>query len=140
MAHAKNAGVIANQGLLIAVKLMAEKISSANALQIEVIDYGMERRLENSLEIALFRVIQELVTHIIKHAQASYTTINISQDEEDITILIEDNGIGMNISQIDMQKGMGLHSIKTRIEHLEGSFTIDSTPTKGTTIIINIPT
>ena len=139
MAHAKNAGVIANQGLLVAVKLMAEKISSANTIQIEVIDYGMERRLENSLEISLFRIVQELTTNIIKHAQASHATINISQDEEDITILIEDNGMGMDTSQIDMQKGMGLHSIKTRIEHLDGSFTIDSMPSKGTTIIIQIP-
>lgn len=139
MAHAKNAGVIANQGLLVAVKLMAEKVSSANTIQIEVIDYGMERRLENSLEISLFRIVQELTTNIIKHAQASQATINISQDEEDITILIEDNGVGMNTSQIDMQKGMGLHSIKTRVEHLDGSFTIDSTPSKGTTIIIQIP-
>ena len=140
IAHAKNAGVIANQGLLVAVKLMAEKVSSANTIQIEVIDHGLEKPLENSLEIALFRIIQELTTNIIKHAQANDATINISQDEEDIMVIIEDNGIGMNASQIDLKKGMGLHSIKTRVEHLEGSFTIDSTPTKGTTIIINIPT
>ena len=94
----------------------------------------------SSLEIALFRIIQELTTNIIKHAQANHATINISLDEEDITVLIEDNGIGMNASQIDLKKGMGLHSIKTRVEHLEGSFTIDSTPGKGTTIIMNIPT
>ena len=139
MAHAKNSGVIANQGLLVAVKLMAEKVSSANTIKIEVIDYGLEKRLDNSLEIALFRIIQELTTNIIKHSQASEATINISQDEEDITILIEDNGIGMDTSQIDVKKGMGLHSIRTRVEHLDGSFTIDSTPTKGTTIIIQIP-
>jgi signal transduction histidine kinase len=118
---------------------MAEKISAANTIQIDVIDYGLEKPLENSLEISLFRIIQELTTNIIKHAQANHATINISQDEEDITILIEDNGIGMNTSQIDLQKGMGLHSIKTRVAHLDGSFTIDSTLTKGTTIIINTP-
>lgn len=140
IAHAKNAGVIANQGLLVAVKLMAEKISSANTIQIDVIDYGLEKPIENSFEISLFRIIQELTTNIIKHSQANHATINISQDVDDITILIEDNGIGMNTTQINLKKGMGLHSIKTRVEHLDGSFTIDSTPTKGTTIIINIPT
>lgn len=139
IAHAKNAGVIANQGLLVAVKLMAEKVSSANSIQIEVIDYGLEKPIENSLEIALFRIIQELTTNILKHAKATMATINISQDQDDITILIEDNGKGMDTSQINIQKGMGLHSIQTRVEHLDGSFTIDSTPTKGTTIIINIP-
>jgi hypothetical protein len=139
IAHAKNAGVIANQGLLVAVKLMAEKVSSANSIQIEVIDYGLEKPIENSLEISLFRIIQELTTNIIKHSKAKNATINISQDTDDITVLIEDDGIGMDTSKIDVQKGMGLHSIKTRVEHLEGSFTIDSTPSKGTTIIINIP-
>lgn len=139
IAHAKNAGVIANQGLLVAVQMMAEKISSANTIQIEVIHYGLEKPIENSLEISLFRIIQELTTNIIKHAKAEHATINISQDQDDITILIEDNGVGMNTSQIDSKKGMGIHSIKARVEHLEGHFTIDSTPSKGTTVIINIP-
>lgn len=139
IAHAKNAGVIANNGLLVAVKLMAEKISSANSVQIDVIDYGLEKPIENSLEISVFRIIQELTTNIIKHANADHATINITQDEDEITILIEDNGVGLNTSTIDLKKGMGLHSIQTRVEHLEGNFTIDSTPTKGTTIIIHIP-
>ena len=139
IAHAKNSGVIANQGLLVAIQMMAEKISSANTIKIEVIDYGLEKPIENSLEISIFRIIQELTTNIIKHAKASEATINISQDQEDIAILIEDNGIGMDSSQIDSTKGMGLYSIKTRVEHLEGSFTIDSTPSKGTTVIINVP-
>lgn len=140
IAHAKNAGVIANDGLLVALKLMAEKISSANSIQIDVIDYGLEKPIENSLEISLFRIIQELTTNIIKHAQADHATINITQDEDEITILIEDNGVGFDSSIIDLKKGMGLHSIQTRVEHLEGNLTIDSTRTKGTTIIIHIPT
>ena len=140
IAHAKNAGVIANQGLLVAVQFMAEKISSANTIQINVIDFGLEKPLENSLEISLFRIIQELTTNIIKHAQASEATIHITQDLDDITILIEDNGIGMDPSKIHLQKGMGLYSIKTRVAHIGGSFTIDATPTKGTTVIIQVPT
>ncbi|MFY0631037.1 MAG: hypothetical protein JXR05_11695 [Flavobacteriaceae bacterium] len=139
IAHAKNAGVIANQGLLVAVQVMAEKISSAKTLQIEVIDFGLEKRLDNSLELSLFRIIQELVTNIIKHAEADKATINISQYEGNINIILEDDGKGMDVSQIDSQKGMGLDSIQTRVEHLKGNFAIDSTPTKGTTVIINVP-
>jgi signal transduction histidine kinase len=139
IAHIKNTGVIANQGLLVAVKLMAEKVSAANTLQIEVIDYGLEKSIENSLEITLFRIIQELTTNIIKHARAKMVTINITHGNNDITILIEDDGIGMDISKINLKKGMGLHSIKSRVDHLNGSFIIDSTPSKGTTCIINIP-
>ena len=139
IAHAKNSGVIANEGLLVAIQLMAEKVSVANSIDIEVIHYGLEKHLENSLEISLFRMAQELTTNIIRHAHASHATINISQDKEGFTLLVEDNGIGINTSKLTMKHGMGLHSIETRVEHLGGTFTIDSTPTKGTTIIIQVP-
>ncbi|CAM1373623.1 tetratricopeptide repeat-containing sensor histidine kinase [Tenacibaculum xiamenense] len=139
IAHAKNSGVIANQGLLVAVKLMAEKISSANKIQINVIDFGLNNRLENSLEIALFRIIQELVTNVIKHAKATEVNINISQFDDHINLIVEDNGIGFNYNAIDHSQGMGLGSIEKRVDHLEGSFEIDSTTNKGTSIIIDFP-
>jgi len=139
IAHAKNAGMIANQGLLIAIQMMAEKISSANAVQIDVVHSGLKKPIENSLEIGLFRIIQELIANIIKHAKASNATIDINQHENRINIIVDDNGKGMKVSQINIKKGMGLHSIRARVEHLNGSFTIDSTPTRGTTIIMDIP-
>jgi hypothetical protein len=139
IAHAKNAGVIANQGLLIAIKMMAEKISSADKIQIEVIDFGLNKRLENNLEISVFRIVQELITNTIKHAEAQNTTINISQFENILNIIIEDDGKGFDINKIDLKDGMGIQSIKTRIQHLKGTFEVDSTLNKGTSIIINIP-
>ncbi|TXD49151.1 sensor histidine kinase [Polaribacter sp. IC073] len=139
IAHAKNAGVIANQGLLIAVQMMAEKISSADKIKIEVIDFGLNKRLENSLEISVFRTIQELITNVIKHAEAHNITINISLFHKNLNIIVEDDGKGFNTKKIDIKKGMGIGAIKTRIKHLKGTFEIDSTPKKGTSIIINIP-
>lgn len=139
IAHAKNAGVIANQGLLTAVKIMAEKISSADKIKIEVIDFGLDKRLENSIEITVFRIIQELITNIIKHAEAENATINISQYKKNLNIIIEDDGIGFNSNKIKLKDGMGISSIKTRIKYLKGTFEVDSTLNKGATIIINIP-
>ena len=139
IAHAKNAGVIANQGLLVAIQIMAEKISSANKTQIEVLDFGLNKRLENNLEVAVFRIIQELTTNIIKHAEAKNATINISQFDNTLNIIIEDDGKGFNYKKTNLKSGMGLNSIKTRIEHLNGNFDVDSTLNKGTSIIINIP-
>ena len=139
IAHAKNAGVIANQGLLIAVQMMAEKISSADKIKIEVIDFGLNKRLENSLEISVFRTIQELITNVIKHAEANNITINISLFDNNLNIIIQDDGKGFDALKINITKGMGIASIKTRINHLKGAFEIDSTIKKGTSIIINIP-
>lgn len=139
LAHSKNAGVIANQGLLVAIKIMAEKITSANKTKIEVLDFGLDKRIDNNLELSVFRIVQELVTNIIKHAKAEQATINLSLFESTLNIIIEDNGKGFNYKKIQSKKGMGLSSIQTRIEHLKGDFTVDSTLNKGTSIIMNIP-
>jgi signal transduction histidine kinase len=139
IAHAKNAGVIANQGLLTAVQMMAEKISSADKINIEVIDYGLDKRLENSLEITIFRIVQELITNVIKHAEAKNAAINISSFDNNLNIIIEDDGKGFDLKKVDLKNGMGISSIKTRVKHLNGTFEIDSTLKKGTSVIINIP-
>lgn len=139
IAHAKNAGVIANQGLLLAVHMMAEKIASADKINIEVIDYGLDKRLENGLELTVFRIIQELVTNVIKHADAKNATINLSLYEKNLNIIIEDNGKGFEINKVNFNNGMGISSIKTRVEHLNGTFSVDSTLGKGSSIILDIP-
>ena len=140
VAHAKNSGVIAKHGLLKSVKEMANKISISNQLEIEVIDYGLETRLENSLELTLFRIIQELISNAVKHAQASEISIHITNHGDMINLMVEDNGKGFNASQITKtNKGMGINSIDKRVEHLDGKMTIESEKNKGTTIIIDIP-
>lgn len=139
IAHAKNAGVIANQGLLSAVKIMAEKISSANKTKIEVIDFGLHERIDNNLELSIFRIIQELTTNIIKHANAKNATINLSLFNSNLNIIIEDNGRGFDYSKTNLQNSMGLNSIKKRIKYFKGNFSVDSTVDRGTSIIIDIP-
>lgn len=140
IAHSKNSGVMSSQGLLPAVKKMAYVISETNALEVSVEDFGMGERMENSLELSLFRTIQELVANAIKHAEATKLSIQISQYEDNLNIIIEDNGKGFDRSKIDKSKtGMGLTNIEKRIEHLEGNFTIDSVLGKGTSILIDIP-
>jgi len=139
IAHAKNSGVIAKDGLLKSIKEMAQKVSSANNLQIEVLDHGLENRLENSLELTIFRIIQELITNVIKHAEATEVRVHLTQHEDSLNIMVEDNGKGFNTKQITKQKGMGLSSIDKRVDHLNGKLDIESEPQKGTNIIIDIP-
>ncbi len=139
MAHLKNSGVIASKGLLPAVEKLAKNASSNNGLTIEVQDFGLTEKLEASLEIAIFRMIQELITNIIKHAGATEAHISITQHEDTLNIIVEDNGKGFNPRKMKKAEGMGLHSIEKRVEHLEGSLEMDSTPGRGTNIIIDIP-
>lgn len=140
MAHSKNSGVMSDQGLLSAIKKMAQIISETDALQVTVEDFGMGERMENSLELTLFRVVQELVANAIKHASAKQVHIQLTQYEDNLNIIVEDDGRGFNIEKVNQSRaGMGLNSIEKRIEHLEGNFTVDSVLGRGTSILIDIP-
>ena len=139
MAHLKNSGVIAKNGLLPAVEKLAKNASGTNKLKVEVQDFGLEDRLENSLEITIFRIIQELVTNVIKHADASEATISITQHKDSLNIIVEDNGRGFDAQKFQQKEGMGLSGIERRIEHLEGTLEVDSSPGNGTSVLIDIP-
>lgn len=139
IAHLKNSGVIAKNGLLPAIKQLAKNASGVKNLNFEVQDFGLEKRLENSLEIAIFRIIQELVTNIIKHAEATEASILLTNHTDVLNIIIEDNGKGFKTNAISKTGGMGITNIEKRVEHMGGTMEIDSSPGKGTSIIINIP-
>jgi len=139
LAHAKNAGVFANEGLIPAIKKLAGKISIPGKLQINVIPFGFTDRLDNTLEISIFRIVQELATNIIKHSKATEATIHLTQHDDNMNIIIEDNGVGMDTSKISLADGMGLQAITKKTEQLNGTLTIDSTPGRGTTIILDLP-
>ncbi|WP_417354622.1 sensor histidine kinase [Flavobacterium sp.] len=139
IAHAKNAGVFANEGLIPTIRKMAGKISIPGKLTIEVLAVGFNKRLENKSEIAIFRMVQELSTNIIKHSKATEASIQLTNHDDNINIIIEDNGVGFKSTTAPSSNGMGLNTITKKVEQLGGTFTIDSTPGKGTTIIIDLP-
>lgn len=140
MAHANDSGVMASSGLIGSVKSLANVISDANKMQIEVIDFGFDKNIESTLEITIFRFIQELITNIVKHSNAKKAMIDLTLFDDSIGIIVEDDGVGFDVNQISKnQKGLGLSSIKNRAEHLKGDFSIDTSIGKGTTVLINIP-
>lgn len=138
MSHIQNSGIMAKEGLIPAIEKFVEAINS-DQLNIEVSHFDKDEKLSNNLEINLFRIIQELTTNITKHAKASEASINITNHEDSINIMIEDNGVGFDTSKIKPHAGIGLSSIKEKVEDLNGSLAIDSYPGKGTTIIIDLP-
>jgi signal transduction histidine kinase len=137
IAHNKNFGALINQGLIPSIKTIAREISVSEKLQIEVININVDKRIKNNIEIQVFRIVQELLTNIIKHADATEATIQFSEDENRINIMVEDNGKGFNTNEADF--GLGLTNIEKRIENIDGNMVIDSTPGNGTTVILNIP-
>ncbi|MGH4037434.1 MAG: sensor histidine kinase [Sphaerochaeta sp.] len=92
--------------------------------------------------IALFRFVQESSTNIIKHSNATEATIELSYNNEEAQLIIEDNGVGFdikNISNNEAKGGMGIHGLIERFELIRGNIVITSSPNKGTRIVANAP-
>jgi signal transduction histidine kinase len=108
-------------------------------LQVHVDTEGLEERLDSNIETVLYRVIQECVTNVIKHAGATSLDISLIRDKDGISGTIEDNGKGFDISDKEKFEGIGLRNIITRIEYLKGTVDFDSKPGSGTLVAIHVP-
>ena len=126
-------------GLASAVREFITKLGKAPTLKVDLEIVGLDTRLDNQVETVLYRVIQEIVNNIIKHAKASQISMQLIRHETELNIMIEDNGVGFDTNQLDDFEGIGLKGIKTRIEFLNGSVHFDSSIGRGTTVIIDIP-
>ena len=138
VSHSMMPNALLKLGLGVAVREFLNRISSTDKLKIELEIHGLNERLESTMETILFRVLQEIVTNIIKHSQATMVTIQITRHDEELTLIVEDNGIGFDITKIKSE-GIGLKNIQSRIEFLNGTVHFDTQPEKGTTVIIEVP-
>jgi signal transduction histidine kinase len=98
-----------------------------------------ETTITSMQAINLFRVIQEAIQNILKHAQATEINISGQQTEEKISITISDNGVGMSDSAIKNTESYGIRNMKNRIHEINGELMIDSTADKGTIVSIQLP-
>lgn len=140
IANAKHCGMLANQGLLKALQHMAKDISSTHRTKVSIYENDFNQRLENYMELSLFRIIQELLNNVIQHAKATEVDIHINGHDDTLNIMVEDNGRGFDASRITKsQTGIGLKSIDRRVENLEGKMIIESRMGVGTSVIIDLP-
>ncbi|MES2266698.1 MAG: sensor histidine kinase [Bacteroidota bacterium] len=138
IAHQMMPNILLKTGLASAIKDFVNKIDS-HQLKVNLEAYGLEERLENNVEIVLYRVVQECVNNVIKHAKANRLDINLTREADNISVTIEDNGIGFNTHDKMKFEGIGLKNIITRVEYLKGTVDISSDQNKGTLIAIYIP-
>ncbi len=94
--------------------------------------------ISNSIKVAIFRIVQEAIQNIIKHAKANVLTISFKEKENILYLSIEDDGIGFDAKT--KHKGIGLKNIESRVLKLGGTFNITSKPNQGTIVNISVPT
>jgi len=103
---------------------------------------GKEHRLSSAMEAAIYRLVQEALTNVAKHAQASYVVVEMTYQAQMVKIVVQDNGCGLRLDQLEKksQDHFGIIGMRERVELLDGRMEIESALNDGTKIIIHIPT
>lgn len=127
-------------GLVPTIRGVLENFRNQQGIFTEVTVTGRERRLESHIEIGLFRVAQEALNNVVKHAQASTVRVRIEFAPAGVTLVIEDDGKGFDSSNEESPgEHFGLMGMRERLQLLQGKFVIKSTPGKGTRVMITAP-
>lgn len=135
--------VLDDLGLMPAVRWLVDREAQRGEFNAQVSAEGLPDRFSPEIELVGYRMVQEAINNIARHAHAKNVTIKFSQRDNDLNLLIRDDGIGFD-KEITYQKVMksdslGLLSMQERIELLHGHFEIKSAPGKGTEICASIP-
>ncbi|RQD72256.1 MAG: histidine kinase [Tindallia sp. MSAO_Bac2] len=129
-------------GLLSALKRYTEQYSETFGIHVEISVIGSEKRFDNSIEIGLFRVIQEALTNVQKHTNSDEVVIKIEFMPKKLNVLIRDNGQGFDPEQVEPENessGYGIMGMKERVQLMKGTINIKSQRGNGTQISVSVP-
>lgn len=131
--------ILDDLGLKVALERLVAAWEIRHKISADVFIRLGEKRLSEDVEIILYRIIQEALTNIAKHAQASSISVLVENKHNQVTAIIEDDGDGFSISSPVSEKQLGLLGMQERTELLHGKFTIESKLKQGTSIFVTIP-
>lgn len=132
-------GTLMKFGLVAALEDLKESIQGINTINIDLFVHNYKNQLEQEVEITIYRIIQELVSNALVHANAHEITIQLMYGRNGLNIIVEDDGNGFDVNNISKDRGIGLKNIRYRVDEIKGELNIDSSLGKGTTVTIDIP-
>jgi signal transduction histidine kinase len=133
--------VLDDLGLLSAIRWYAERTLGPRGVSVRC-EFGELSRLPPELETALFRLCQEAISNVARHAQATHALVEVAADGADLVVDVEDDGRGFDLAAVQQREGRphwGLLGIVERAELLGGGARIDSSPGAGTRVEVRIP-
>lgn len=131
---------LVNQSLSDALHDLCNQISNSTALNIDYRDFGMElAKIDQPVKVTAYRIVQELLNNIIKHADASSAIVQMIAKENNLNITVEDDGKGFDSSQLTNAEGIGFRNLRNRIDYIKGKLDIHSELGKGTSVYVEIP-
>lgn len=133
-AHNLMPEMIIQHGLAESVSRYCEQIRKGRSLPIELQLYGNFNDLNQHFTVSVYRIIQELIHNIVKHAQATHAIVQLSCHEHLLSVVVEDDGVGFEPEK--KATGLGLKNLRSRVDSLNGHLTIESIRNRGTTIYL----
>jgi signal transduction histidine kinase len=136
-------------GLRAAIEAMVEKVSRSSGLTIRLTGDTIDRLFPKETEIHVYRIIQEALSNIVRHASAKNVTVQVKKNSESIEITVTDDGKGFNINDALVRRssrpsgeglhGFGLSSMTERVRIIGGQMNVESSPGSGTTVHVSLP-
>ncbi len=126
-------------GLVPTITRYVETYKEQSRIEVRLITTGMEQRFESYIEVMVFRAIQELLSNIALHSQATQVILQTDSSQTGLRVSIEDNGKGFEVDKVEEKGGMGLKVIRDRVQMLGGNFEVHSTIGQGSHILFQIP-
>jgi len=132
--------ILDDLGLLVALEWHFKRYTQQTGIQVEFRRTALPDRLPSRLESAIFRIAQEALTNVARHARVNSVTVRLWQDPERVGLQVEDQGPGLDVeAALEARNSMGLASMKERAELLGGEFTLDSKPGQGARLTVELP-
>lgn len=130
-----------NFGIVSAIEELCEKVNTANATQVHaaIEDHIKSLTFTRQFELSIYRIVQEIISNMLKHAEAVNIHISIQAKDSSVFLHIADDGKGFDTSKIKSAKGLGWKNIFARVSLLNGKMQVQSDKTTGTQIDITIP-
>jgi two-component system NarL family sensor kinase len=126
-------------GLDAALNDFCAGINESGVLKVKYQSFGLENvHFKNTVSVSVYRIIQELVNNIIKHAEGKQALVQLAFSKDLLFIDVEDDGKGFNTEELKTRKGIGWSNIYSRIDYLNGKLDLKSEPGKGTIVHIEI--
>ncbi len=132
--------ILKDFGLAFTLRDYCNKITAGGVLKVDLDIHGVETRLGEVKEIMLFRIAQELINNVIKHADASQVEVQLIAHQKTLILMVEDDGKGIGNTTTNLSsKGYGLKNVESRAKALNGTMEVDAIKNRGTIITIEIP-
>ena len=129
-----------DQGLLVALDWQAREVSKRSGLQVIVDGPDAAERFPPRVEIAFFRIVQEAVNNVVKHAAARQVTISLDRTPEEYVLAVLDDGVGIDLSdEQHIRSGLGIATMRERSQSVGGAFQLRRLPGRGTLLTVRVP-